>query len=130
MTKYFLAVWVVVLVGCTSLNAMKHQDQFNKTSHSYEKALRWGDWVAASSLLDLKGQALDYRAIDKLKQIKVTSYEVNELVMSEDALQVNQSVEIQYYHTHEMVEKTLVDRQVWEYRQDEGWRLVSGLPKF
>jgi len=129
MAKYILAVCVLTLVGCASITEINQKDQFQKTSRSYEQALRWGDWVTASSVLGSESKELDYRAIEDLKQIKVTSYEVNQMKLSEDKLRVQQTVEIQYYHNRRMVEKTLIDKQVWEYIE-EGWRLVSGLPKF
>ncbi len=130
MAKYILAVCVLLLVGCTSISEIKQKDQFEKISRGYEKALRWGDWVAVSHVLDEKQQDQDDRDLEKLKPIKVTSYEVNERIVSEDQLRVQQVVEIQYYHSYRMVEKTLIDKQVWEYDEKGGWRLVSGLPKF
>ncbi len=130
MVKYVFAICILVMVGCTTVSEINREDHFKKTSYSYKQALQWGDWVAASGKLDSGGKALDYPAIDELKQIKVTSYEVNAMKLSEDKLQVQQTVEIQYYHINRMVEKTLIDKQVWEYDEEGGWRLVSGLPKF
>ena len=130
MTKYILAVCVAALVGCTTIHEINQKDQFEKTSRSYEQALRWGEWVAASNLLEAESQTMDYKAIEDLKQIKVTSYEVNEMVIAEDQLQVQQVVEIQYYHIYKMKEKTLIDRQTWKYHEKSGWRLVSGFPQF
>jgi len=130
MAKYILAICVLVMAGCTSISEINMKDQFKKTSYSYKQALQWSDWVAASGKLDSDGKKLDYQAIDELKQIKVTSYEVNEMKLSEDKLRVQQTVEIQYYHINRLVEKTLIDNQVWEYDEEKGWRLVSGLPSF
>jgi hypothetical protein len=130
MTAGFWFFCIAILAGCASISEMQQMDQFNKAASSYEKALRWGDWAAAGSLVETEDRGMDYQAIEELKQIKVTSYEVNELVMSKNPLQVKQTVEIQYYHMHRMVEKTLIDKQVWAYRGEGGWRLVSGLPPF
>ena len=130
MAKYILAVCILVMVGCASISEINQKDQFKKTAYAYKQALQWGDWVSASGNLDSDGKELDYGKIDELKQIKVTSYEVNAMKLSEDKLQVQQTVEIQYYHINRMVEKALIDKQVWEYDEEKGWRLVSGLPSF
>ena len=130
MTKYVLALCLSVLVGCTTINEIEQKDQFDKVSRSYEQALRWGEWVLAKNLLDPESQQKDSPDIEELKQIKVTSYVLNQATVSEDVMEIQQVVEIQYYRVNQMKEKTLIDRQTWKYNEVSGWRLASGFPKF
>ena len=130
MVKHLLAVCLVVVAGCAAISEMTIEDKFEKTARAYRQALQWGDWVAAGKFLGSDGQSADPGTIEALKQIKVTSYEVNDMVPSEDKMHVQQVVEIQYFLKNRMIEKTLIDNQRWAYKEDVGWRLISGLPKF
>ena len=130
MAKFMLTFCLAVLVGCASVGEINVKDKFEKTTRAYRQALQWGEWTSAKKYLQPGDETGKNMTLAELKQIKVTSYEVNDVVASEDNLQARQSVEIRYYHVSRMVEKTLVDNQVWTYQEETGWRLTSGLPKF
>lgn len=77
---------------------------------------------------DTQRQAVNLK---KLRKTKVTSYELLDREISKDKLLARQSVEIKYYKLDSMIEKTLIDTQVWEYdREEKTWRLQGGLPDF
>lgn len=62
---------------------------------------------------------------NRLVRHKVTHVEV-----SDDKRSIEQDVEIQYFLLDRNLLKTMIDHQVWQYK-DEGkvWMLQTGLPK-
>ena len=130
MAKYLISVCLAALVGCASVSEMNITDKFEKTTRAYRQALQWGDWPTAKQYLDPDRAIKDQINLDELKQIKVTSYEVIDLIPAEDKMRAQQTVEIKYYFIKRMVEKTLIDKQIWVYSESTGWRLTSGLPSF
>jgi hypothetical protein len=118
-------------VGCTGLQEKCRLAQFEDISSSYEHAIRWGQYDVAKGFR--KKQETDHEAwrIDKLDKIRVTSYELLSSNSSEDKLRVHQAVKIRYFNADQMIEKTLIDKQLWEYDDTEkAWYLQSGLPDF
>jgi hypothetical protein len=130
MAKYIITVCLAALIGCATVTEINVKDKFEKTTRAYRQALQWGDWPTAIKFLAPDRAIKDQIPLDDLKQIKVTSYEVIDLVPAADNMQAQQTVEIQYYFIKRMVEKTLKDKQVWVYTESTGWRLTSGLPRF
>ncbi len=132
MVKYVLGLCVLSIVGCTSLQGKYRLAQFEDISSAYGQAIRWGDYDVANGFR--KKQETDREAwnVDKIDKIRVTSYELlNSNPSEEDKLRVHQAVKIRYFNAHQMIEKTLIDRQLWEYDDTEkAWYLQSGLPDF
>jgi hypothetical protein len=66
-----------------------------------------------------------------LKHIRVVSYTLKKVNASEDGAKVAQEVEVEYYRSDSMLQKTARDHQQWEYHPDANrWVLTSGLPLF
>lgn len=131
MVKYVLSMFVLFIIGCTSLQGKWRLAQFEDISYAYGQAMRWGDYDVASGFR--KKQESDHGAwnVDKLDKIRVTSYELLNSNPSEDKLRVHQSVKIRYFNVDQMKEKSLIDRQLWEYDDTEkAWYLQSGPPDF
>ena len=52
-------------------------------------------------------------------------------IISEDQSKIIQIVDFQYYRLTDVTVKTLIDRQKWEYDEEQGrWFLQSDLPAF
>ncbi len=134
MVKYVLSLCVLFIVGCTSVGTYLgtyRLAQFEQISSAYEQAIQWSDYDVANGFR--KNQETDHEAwnVDKLDKIRVTSYELLNSNPSEDKLRVHQAVKIRYFIADQMIEKTLIDRQLWEYDDTEkAWYLQSGLPDF
>jgi len=61
----------------------------------------------------------------------VTSYEILTRDLSEDNFQATQTVEIKYFYKDRLKEKSIIDRQLWEFDEaSDAWRLKTGLPRF
>jgi len=131
MVQHVLGLCVFFIVGCTGLQEKCRLAQFEDVSSAYEHAIRWGDCDVAKSLRKKRGTDHEAGHVDKVDKIRVTSYELLSINLSEDQLRVHQAVKIRYFNTDQMIEKTLIDEQLWEYDDTEkAWYLQSGLPDF
>jgi hypothetical protein len=131
MTKCVLSFCVLLLIGCSTFATRKQQEQFEIASHVYEQALFLGKYEVANGFR--KEQTSENKTLnfERLKKIKVTSYELRAIKVSKDQSLVNQTVEIKYYHLDYLIEKTITDKQRWKYNSAEKrWYLQSGLPDF
>jgi len=126
-----LFVCLALTAGCAAYSDMKRQDDFSETTKSYEKMIFWSNYDTADSFRDPQEREIHPADIDELKDIKVTSYSVKKVSVSEDQAEVRQTVEIGYYRVDEVTLKTLRDQQVWVYNpMAKRWYLQSGLPLF
>ena len=128
--------WVCALVillgaGCVAVSGMNKMKSLDRAAIGYREAIRWSDFETAYRFTKNSQVENDLQAFKKLDQIKVTSYEVKQTITAEDRSQVRQIVEIKYYNTDDMVERTLRDHQVWEYdTMGRNWVLKGNLPDF
>ena len=95
---------------------MNDKDRINSltaATDNYRNTIRWG------------------QNIEKLNKIKVTTYKSIHKELSDDGNEAKQTVEIKYYNIDHMIEKTIIDKQLWKYDPDKKtWRLKSRLPEF
>jgi hypothetical protein len=120
---------VLVLVGCAMIEEKKQQESFEDITEVYGKAIRWGKFEVANGFRANKGKEEERPDFEYLKNIKVTSYELKAVNISEDGKVVQQDVEIEYYKIEQFIEKTITDSQLWKYNEEEGrWFLHSELP--
>jgi hypothetical protein len=129
--SYVLTLCVLFIVGCTGLQERVRLAQFEEVSSSYEHAIRWGHYDVAKGFEKKRERDHEARDVEKLDKVRVTSYELLDSHPSENWLTVHQGVKIRYYHADEMVERTLIDKQEWEYDETQkAWYLQTGLPDF
>ncbi|MBW2174109.1 MAG: hypothetical protein JRF64_05605 [Deltaproteobacteria bacterium] len=131
MAKYVLSLCILLLVGCATYQGLSRLGSLESTSKAYGKAMRWGEYQLASSFIKTQGTDGENPNLKELEMIKITSYKPTEQNTSEDKLQAHQTVEIKYYNTDCLIEKTLIDKQLWEYdAKQKAWYLQSALPDF
>ncbi|HTT07957.1 MAG TPA: hypothetical protein VMH34_04125 [Gammaproteobacteria bacterium] len=121
----------LVLGACARMEASKRADALDDATKTYAQLLRWGQWSDAVKYIVLrKGQPRQVN-LDTLKDIRVSSYEINDMVMASDQKEAAVTAVITFYHERSGVIHTLEDHQVWWY-SDEGrhWLLDSELPDF
>lgn len=128
----FLAATVLLLTGCLIENIQKQKqaDALEATLSSYSNAVRWGYFDHAYNFR--KSEKGKYPTPpERLKEIRVTSYDViHPPTMVEEDIAVQQVV-IKYYHTESQRLKSLQDRQVWVYDSEtQRWYLDSPMPEF
>ena len=120
-----------LIAGCVTVSEMNKMKSFDRTAIGYREAIRWSDFETAYRFTKNSTVENNLQAFKKLNPIKVTSYEVKQTITAEDRSQVRQIVEIKYYNTDDMVERTLRDHQLWEYDETmNGWILQGNLPDF
>jgi hypothetical protein len=122
---------VLTLVGCLTVKEIKDFSKMNKfapAAESYAKVIQWSDFEAASFYAKSPKSKPD---LNKLKNIKVISYEVKRITHQREQLKVLQSIDLSYYIKDQLKEKSLRYQEVWEYDEMNGsWYLTSGLPEF
>jgi hypothetical protein len=126
----WLLAAMVGLAGCgATVERGGRVDQFDKVVRAYETAIRWSDFDRAAGVAALPPEQRE--AAQKLSRVKVVSYETMSAEVSPDALQVKQSVQIEYTIEGSVKLRRILDRQGWRFDEAQGrWLLVSGLPDF
>jgi len=131
MNKYLLSILIIILVGCASLENKQKLSSLEISTDRYGDAIRWGYLEMADGFR--KGADKDSESTDfsKLKKIRVTSYEILNRTISDNHAEATQHVEIKFYYIDQMIEKTIIDKQVWKYdHAGETWFLHGNLPYF
>ena len=128
MIKIIVSLLLILLTyGCASDHKVKVLDDSLKV---YSAAIRWGDFHGATKFF--KNPALVNKVdFNKLKSIKVTSYNVVQTSMSNSGSQLNQIVIIRFYDSNDGREREITDKQLWEYNEErELWLLITPMPAF
>ena len=130
-TIYILCFCLLLITGCATYSEVKQQDLYEASSFSYEQALLFGKYEAAHGFIKSDPSMEQFTDFKRLKKIKVTSYELIAMKVLEEMSVISQKVEIKYYFLDSLVEKTIIDNQLWRYYpEEEMWYLESGLPDF
>ena len=122
---------LIIVTNCASISQKNRLDQFGETSKAYGQMVFWSQFEEANSF---RKPGLDEKDIDyfeRLKDFKVTAYNVKSMYPSEDKKQIRQVVVISYYRVDDVVVRTLRDQQLWIYDDTDGrWYLEGNLPDF
>jgi hypothetical protein len=105
---------------------------FEETTFNYENAIRWGYYELAYDFSREDGiNEQETPDFEKLKDVKVSSYEVVKSRILVNDTVAHQTVEIKYYNINTLVEKSLVHQLKWEFDSEKKkWYLRSGFPDF
>ena len=127
----FLCILLFVMMcSCAGFFETKRLALLEDTSFLYEQALSAGKYRAAYRYIKTNTHAHepDFRSLDA---IKISSYELIDKTSERNAKIAQLTIRIRYFHSHFLIEKTLIDVQQWEYDTDEErWWLTTGLPNF
>jgi dsDNA-specific endonuclease/ATPase MutS2 len=128
--KFFLILVAIILAGCATTEKDKRMELLSITTDNYRNAIRWGLYETANNLREA-GSNNDRSSLERLKKIKVTAYKSVHQDVSENGNEAKNIIEIKYYNVDYMVEKTIIDKQLWKYNSDKKtWHLQGGLPEF
>ena len=116
----------LLIAACAQDSALlKRADRLR----AYQSAVRWGHFDQAAAFQD--GVSPPRRATDKLRDIRVTDYEITRRREAQDRQSLQQTVTIRYYHIGEGVERTLIDEQDWRYdAARDDWVVDAAVPPF
>lgn len=127
----YILLGTLMILGCAGMGTKIKMSNFEDISDAYAQAIRWSDFEKARRFIQASGAGACSSDLNKLKPVKVTSYDVKETVLSEDQSQILQIIEITYYRIDNNVEKTLKTQAIWESDQmGRSWYLTSCLPDF
>lgn len=134
LSRHHYWVWGLIpllllgLAGCAT--TADKMDRLNRTLRAYEKNIRWAKFDAAYSFH--KWEAGEQPSIPRhLKEIRVTGYDVTGTHFDPKTMTATQTVSIRYYSMETSRERTLEDRQRWQYNEDiKRWQLISPPPTF
>jgi hypothetical protein len=126
---HLILITILLTVSCAGMAGNRRVDEFSEIIKSYENALENSDYRQASRFVDpSKGRApVDYK---RYANIKIVRHKVTHVEVSDDKRSIEQDVEIQYFLLDRNLLRTMIDHQVWRYK-DEGkvWMLQTGLPQ-
>ena len=117
----------LLLTACASVP--EELETLDTTLKNYEKAMLWSeyDYILTSH----KGQNMSPVEHEKLKSIKVTSYNVLRSKLMPGGTTFVQLVELKYYNRSYGVIRSVRADQEWAYEQARGaWVLLTPFPNF
>lgn len=130
VTCFLISLVVLLCSGCAGFAGISRIDDFRRISKAYEWALESANYRGAAGYLD---SSIDRPPIDfkRYTNIKVSEYTITRTETSDDQRVIRQDVELQYFLLDQSIVKTIMDHQVWRYRDaDDRWLLQTGLPEF
>lgn len=125
-------VFIVLLSGLTACASSSDELHLLDLSQMhYEKALRWQEYDVLIGFHKNEYQTLTKEKRDRLKQFRVTAYNVISSSVAPDMLHASQVVEIKYYNTDYQVVHNLTLHNEWEFdTKTNRWYLLNPLPDF
>ena len=129
----FLALSLAIMpAAVASKTSSSIEKKLQASLKTYELAVRWNDFDAASKSLDpltLQGEPFSEQDEAYYKVFQITGYTSKSSAMSEDLI-YTQRVELRIVDQETQVERIKTDRQSWRYdAAAKRWWLTSGLPK-
>jgi len=120
-----LGLW---LTACASMS--NRMDLLEQSQRAYESALRWGHFDLAYAM----HREADQHAAPApatLANYRVTSYQVLSRSVAQDNASAEQTIELRYYNTDYLQERTLTAKQHWVYDAVQNrWLIASPIPVF
>ena len=127
--RWWWAAVLLALAGCAATQERSRGAQFDNIALAYETAIRWSDFERAVGVAGVSGA--NQETLQRLKPVKVVSYDRVSAELSEDGTQILQIVKIEYTLETSMKLRRIVDQQGWQFDPaQKRWILVTGLPDF
>lgn len=123
---------LALLTGCKTLNLMqdKKEETLQNRLKAYQSTVRWGYPGQAYNFLR-KDIAAATPLPGNLNNVSVTEYKVIRPPAQVSENQATQTAVIGYIFDDRQVEKTLHDRQLWEYEPEtKTWFRVNPIPEY
>ncbi len=119
-----------LLLACASMDRNHRLDQLEQAQRDYETAIRWGN-LDAAFVMHRNADSSVPTVAARLGNYRVTDYQVLSRSVAKDAASAEQVVQISYYNTDYMQEKTLTLHQHWRHNAGtHAWVITSPPPDF
>lgn len=122
---------LLLLSGCATIESSleRRTELFEIASRDFEYAIRWGYYEHAYEYVRKDEEDRKPPDFDRLKNIRVSTYDVLRSTLSANELQAKQSVEIRYYHINTLVEKSIHQELRWEFDEaSKRWQIAGEFP--
>jgi len=120
-------IFILSIGGCASVP--EELEMLDNTLKNYEKAMLWSeyDYILTSH----KGQNLNEYQHEKLKGIKVTSYDVLRSKLLPGGKKFVQIIALKYYNRSYGVVRSIRVEQEWVFEEERGaWVVLTPFPDF
>lgn len=131
MRRILIVLAVMFCSACASTGGDSRK--LEQALYAYAGAIRWGDLAGAMAFVDpelrekLKPSSVQQQ---RMEQLQITGYYVQGSEQASET-ELRQVVEIRLVNRHTLVERSVIDRQVWRWKEaDKAWWLTTPLPDF
>ena len=120
----------VYLHNLASLDWSGHRRRLTETQLKYVHFMRWGEYEAASMLVEPDSRELFLKEIQPLSSVRLSDYEVLDSEFNENATECTVRVSFSAYHMNRLIEHRWMETQVWvrEPRSPE-WHVKPDIEK-
>ena len=105
-------------------------EAYDRTMDAYQTTMRLSDYNAACKYVD-PAEMGRKDCLQQYEKVKIVSYDVRGVNVTEDKLEVTQTVEVEYFFVDRYVVKKIEYEQSWRYvKEMASWLLQTGPPHF
>lgn len=124
-----IAFYLSLLTGCSSIS--NEVRNLESTMLLYERSLRWQEYNLALAVHKDAKKNFSERELDRLKQFRITGYDVIYSNINGEQRKAEQVVELKYYRADYAIVKKKTLKLNWEYNEtNERWYLTNPFPTF
>ena len=130
MKNMIIACLIFLSLGCASISEQAKMDAYDRTMDAYQTTMRLSDYNAACKYVD-PAEMGRKDCLQQYEKVKIVSYDVRGVSVTEDKLEVTQTVEVEYYFVDRYVVNKIEYEQSWRYMKEmKSWLLQTGPPHF
>ena len=130
MKNMIIAVLICLPLGCASISEHAKMEAYDRNMDSYQIAMRLSDFNTVCKSVEPSEMGRK-ECLKRYENMKIVSYDVLGIKVSEDKLEVTQTIEAEYYFLDRYVVKKIEYEQSWRYmKETKSWLLQTGPPHF
>jgi hypothetical protein len=129
-----LILLLLTASSCSSIKKYTINEEFEVSSKSYNKMLRWREWEKATAAFVAEPQRAKFASrVKAAEKITVTELRIRTQECNVDKGEAEVVIDIDYYISPSVTIKSVEDYQKWKYIEENGqklWRLTTLFPEF
>jgi vacuolar-type H+-ATPase subunit D/Vma8 len=130
-----LAAIIALAGGCETVQKNVIANQFEQSSKSYNKMIRWNELDKAEAVFPPPDRREEFKSkVKAANGVKVTDFRIKSLECSPETGEATVVLDIDYYREPSVTVKTVEDVQKWKYELEgvgvRRWRLMTMPPDF
>lgn len=120
----------VYLHNLTNMDWAGHRRRLTETQLKYVHYLRWGEYEAASMLVEPELREQFLKEIRPFSTVRLSDYEVLDTEFNEDETEATIRVSFSAYHMNRLVEHHWMETHVWvRHPNDPEWHVRPDMEK-